>query len=75
MEDVKDLLEDLEYKMKRDLAEILDLADEGSYDERQWDKAMKKLEVFIEEMNEFKMAYKKSRTRFVEDYLPDDFER
>lgn len=75
MEDVKDLLEDLEYKMKRDLAEILDLADEGSYDERQWDKAMKKLEVFIEEMNEFKMAYNESRTRFVEDYLPDDFER
>lgn len=69
------LMEDLEELMKDDLVVILDLADEGSYDERQWDKAMKRLEDFKEEVNEFETAYSMSKTRFVEDYLPDDFER
>ena len=75
LEDVVGLLEDLESKMKDELGEILDLADEGSYDEKQWDKAMKRLEGFEEEMAEFKTAYVLSRTRFVEDYLPEDFEQ
>ena len=73
--EVVSLMEDLEEIMKDDLVEILDLADEGSYDERQWDKAMKKLEGFKEEVNEFKAAYNMSKSRFVEDYLPEDFER
>ena len=73
-EEVIGLLEDLEEQLKEDFNDILDLADEGSYDERQWDKAMKKLEDFIEDLQGFQIAYYESKAEFVEDYLPEDFD-
>lgn len=74
LKEVIDLLEELEEVMKEDYSEILDLADEGSYDEKQWNKAMKKLEAFVEDLDGFQSDYYLSKTRFVEYYLPDDFE-
>ncbi len=69
-----DLLEDMETMMREDYTEIIDLAEDGSYDEKKWDKGMKKLDGFIEDLKSMMQAYYDEKASFVDGYLPDDFE-
>jgi len=68
------LLEDMETIMREDYTEIIDLAEDGSYDEKKWDKGMKKLDGFVEDLKALMHAYYEDKADFVDAYLPDDFE-
>ena len=72
--DLIGLLEDVESMMREDYTEILDLAEDGSYDERKWDKGMSKFESFKEDLTSIMQNYYEIKAGFVEGYLPEDFE-
>ena len=73
VKDVLSILEDLESACNKDLSDILDLLDDGSYDERAWDKGIKKYEAFVSDLHKYTDEYYESKAEFIYRYSPDDF--